>query len=947
MFIIYRLSRISQRVLIIFSLLIILCSIPGLQVRANSSLLTPEIQASSLLDRLTPEERVGQLFLITFQGTDVGVDTPIYELITKYNIGGVLLLARNDNIVDLDMTNTEYLRQIQDINQQIQQNEWNYSRQSQVDFNTGQSYFPSYIPLFIATSQEGDGYPYDQILHGMTPLPNEMTLGATWNPEMAAKVGEILGEEISALGFNMLLGPSLDVLESPQIEASDNLGTRTFGGDPYWVSEMGRAYIRGVHVGSAGHVSVVANHFPGHGSSDRLPEVEVATVRKSLDELKSFDLAPFFAVTGNAQSSDEITDALLISHIRYQGLQGNIRATTRPVSLDPQALSLLIGLPELDAWRKEGGLMISDDLGSLAVRRFYDLTSQTFDARRVALNAFLAGNDLLYIADFSSADIPDSITAATRTLDFFAQKYREDAAFAQRVDASVLRILTLKFHLFQNFTLSNVLSTLGNLEGLGNSSQITFEVARNAATLISPTQAEIDETVPDPPNQSDRIVFISDNREAKQCTQCESSPMLPINAIQDAVLRLYGPQAGGQVVPYNLSSYSLADLQQMLVTEPDTLAVERDLKRANWIVFGMLSDRNDISSYQTLRQFLSERPDLFQQKRLVVFAFCAPYFLDATNISKLTAYYGLYSKTPQFVDVAAYLLFRELRPSGASPVSIRGIGYNLNEALFPDPEKVISLELDLPYIEVQSDATITPTPTPPPEFHIGDVIPLRTGVILDHNGNPVPDGTPVSFVFSMGAETNSVRQVATTQQGVARTTYAVVSSGVLDIHAESENARSGNLKLDIPSPSGESVTITPTQAPTQTFEPSSTPTVLETVENTPIPLSTTPSQPDFGDWLMALLISGGLAWAVYRMSSLIGQIRWGVRAGFLTLIGGLLAYSYLALKLPGSEGMLNESVSRSVFLSTLAGTILGLLVAFFWQRLSDTKSRGASTGNSH
>jgi len=61
----------------------------------------------------------------------------------------------------------------------------------------------------------------------------------------------------------------------------------------------------------------------------------------------------------------------------------------------------------------------------------------------------------------------------------------------------------------------------------------------------------------------------------------------------------------------------------------------------------------------------------------------------------------------------------------------------------------------------------------------------------------------------------------------------------------------------------------------------------------------------------------------------------------------LLAYSYLALKLPGSEGMLNESVSRSVFLSTLAGTILGLLVAFFWQRLSDTKSRGASTGNSH
>jgi len=56
--------------------------------------------------------------------------------------------------------------------------------------------------------------------------------------------------------------------------------------------------------------------------------------------------------------------------------------------------------------------MISDDLGNQAVRRFYDLTSQTFDARRVALNAFLAGNDLLYIGDFSSASDPDSYTGA-------------------------------------------------------------------------------------------------------------------------------------------------------------------------------------------------------------------------------------------------------------------------------------------------------------------------------------------------------------------------------------------------------------------------------------------------------------------------------------------------------------------------------------------------------
>ena len=64
----------------------------------------------------------------------------------------------------------------------------------------------------------------------------------------------------------------------------------------------------------------------------------MATVRKSLEELKQVELAPFFAVTGDATSPESTTDGLLLSHIRYQGFQGNIRATTKPVSFDAQAL---------------------------------------------------------------------------------------------------------------------------------------------------------------------------------------------------------------------------------------------------------------------------------------------------------------------------------------------------------------------------------------------------------------------------------------------------------------------------------------------------------------------------------------------------------------------------------------------------------------------------------
>ena len=42
-------------------------------VQVHSQALSPGGQAEQLLNQLTPEERIGQLFLVTFQGTDVGL----------------------------------------------------------------------------------------------------------------------------------------------------------------------------------------------------------------------------------------------------------------------------------------------------------------------------------------------------------------------------------------------------------------------------------------------------------------------------------------------------------------------------------------------------------------------------------------------------------------------------------------------------------------------------------------------------------------------------------------------------------------------------------------------------------------------------------------------------------------------------------------------------------
>ncbi len=884
--------------------------------------------AMELLMQMSPEERVGQLFVISFQGNDLAEGSLINTLISDYHIGGIVLKVSNDNFVNADTTQPMDSEDVLELNRNFQQIKWQASSTPSSNTPGTEEETSPFVPLWIGVAQDGENYPFSQTIPGMTNLPNPMALGATWNTNLSEQVGSIFGAELSHLGFNLLIGPSLDVLETTLLDSTENLGTRSFGGDPYWVSQMGKAYVRGIHNGSENRVAVVAKHFPGHGSSDRLPEEEVSTIRKSLEELKSFDLAPFFAVTGNASSVDETVDGLLSSHIRYQGLQGSIRATTRPVSFDPQALSLLINLPELFTWRENGGLMMSDDLGSMAVRRFYDLTSQTFDARRVALNAFLSGNDLLYIGDFTSTLETDSIRSTIRTLEFFTQKYREDSAFAQRIDESVLRILRRKFSLYGNFTLFSVLPSTST-PSQEDISSVIFDVARQAATLISPSAEDLDENIPDPPNQNDRIVFITDSRTYQNCSDCEPVSILPTNSFQESVIRLYGPQAGGQIIANNLSSYTLQDIQNLLANGTTSTSIQRDLERANWIVFSMLDARSGQPTYQTLSQFLSERPDLFQQKRLIVFTYSEPNYLDATNISKLSALYSLYSPSPQFVDIAAYLLFRELRPTGASPVSIPGIGYDLNEALFPDPELQIGLELDLQIVE-PATAEVTPSPTPPPEYRIGDIIPLRTGIILDHNGNPVPDGTQVAFIFSYGSETSSTRQVEYTIQGIAKTVFSVNNSGALDIHAESENAISNSLRFEIPASISNGQITQMTSEPSETLTPNPTPEPTEQIIliTTPEP---EPARPGLTDWLIALLISLGIAWSTYQLSAFIGQIRWGVRAAFLAFCGGLLAYSYLTFELPGSEILLSKSIASAVFLSTFSGSLLGILVVMIWK----------------
>jgi beta-N-acetylhexosaminidase len=926
--------------MIIFSLLL---PISIGRAAPSDQAFTGNDKAQALLNQLTPEERVGQLFLVTFTGPEAGIGSEtgakIYDLIVNYHIGGVVLKAANDNFVGLDQT----LLIAQSLTDQLQRDEFSASQEQQINPDTNEPYTPAYVPLFIGISQEGDGYPYDQILNGLTPLPSQMALGATWDTDLSQRVGNVLGKELSELGFNLLLGPSLDVLEVPSSDSGGDLGVRTFGGDPFWVGALGQAYIKGIHEGSSGKIVVAAKHFPGFGGSDRLPEEEVATVRSSLEQLKQIDLAPFFAVTGNAPDAESKTDALLVSHIRYQGFQGNIRATTRPVSFDPQAFSQLITLPAFDAWRQTGGVMISDNLGSRAVRRFYDPSGQTFNGPLVARDAFLAGNDLLYLDNFLSSGDPDVFTSYIRTLVFFAQKYREDPAFAQRVDQSVLRILTLKYKIYDNlFSVSSTLPNPDILDTIGLSSLVTFNIAQQAASLISPPLDELNIAIPSPPERSDRIVFITDNRVFQQCSTCRQQYSIDIDAFKNAVIRLYS--GSGEVLTSNLISYSFQDLLDMLNAGTGQLQIENDIRGANWLVFAMDSVSNDVPSSQALRQFLDLRPDLIQGKRMIVFAMSEPYALDATDISKLSAYYALYSRSSSFIEIAARMLFHEIQPSGHLPVSVPGIGYEILEATSPDPNQVIHIYQDLSGIG-QLEGTQTPIPTVKP-LRIGDQIPIISGVVLDHNGNKVPDGTVIRFtLYHDGESVPSQIVESQTSQGIAKANMMIDQSGEIIIHAESGSAVTSDiLTLEIPpesiTPTAPADTQTPTPSLTPTLQLTETPT--STPEATVIPVNP-PQQGNiqFGDWLVALLLAMTIGGANYWVINLRSGLRWGVRAALLPLIGGMFLYIYLAINMPGSEIMLKQFGTWGVVLFVLFGSSLGAAGSWLWQMIELRKIKPA------
>ena len=425
--------------------------------------------AQAVVEHMSPEERIGQLFVVTVRGADIQLDSDIVQLIHAYNIGGVVLSPRNGNFSNERGVDTP--RQIATLTNQLQSLAYGvlltpenalqpvplapWPPQGDFVFLPDSTQIaPVNLPLLIGVTQTGDDLPATALRRGFTPLPSPMALGASWNRDQVKAVGSVVGRELRSVGFNLLLGPNLDVFRPGTVEKVNALGLYSFGGNPYWVAQLGRAYIEGVHTGGSGRVATVANSFPGQGAADRVPSEEIATIQSSQAELRQNALPPFLSVTRQPSSiiapagDPGATDVLMTSHMRYIGLQGG-DGRGRPLSLAPELRTILRqeGVAE---WQSNGGVMMSAPLGVPALRRYFETTAPE-NLRRAAQDALVAGNDLLFLADLSLdeswesqfANIKESVTA-------FRALYAQDRDFAALVDAAAQRIVRLKLGLYRN-----------------------------------------------------------------------------------------------------------------------------------------------------------------------------------------------------------------------------------------------------------------------------------------------------------------------------------------------------------------------------------------------------------------------------------------------------------------------------------------------------------------
>lgn len=301
--------------------------------------------------KMTLRQKVGQLFIVRpdsldFTQTQAQINDSRAEGVTEitddmraalkdYPVGGIAVFGKN-------IESPEQLRRFA------------------ADCNSAGE-----IPLFLAVDEEGGRVARLANSEGFD-LPKYESAAAVKDTE---EMGRTIGKYLADYGFNVDFAPVADVNSNP-----DNpvIGTRAFSDDAQQVRQKAAKMAAGLQ--SQG-VMPVYKHFPGHGDTAEDSHSELATLHKTLDELRKTEWLPY---------TNETLSAVMAGHIAAPeaGVDG-------PATLSHTAIT---GWLRGELGHK--GLVITDSMAMDAIAASYSPAEAAVQAIEAGVDIVLMPNGL-------------------------------------------------------------------------------------------------------------------------------------------------------------------------------------------------------------------------------------------------------------------------------------------------------------------------------------------------------------------------------------------------------------------------------------------------------------------------------------------------------------------------------------------------------------------------
>lgn len=250
-------------------------------------------------------------------------------------------------------------------------------------------------------------------IQGMTAFPSGVNRGATFDPALEQKIGEIVSRQEAACGITQILAPVLDISRDSRMGRQ----SEAYGEDPTLAAAMGTAFTKGIQeTTTAGRTpESAAKHFFGfHHSQAGIHGANVDAGDRLLSEIYG---KPFQAA------------------IRNSGLRGVMPCYCSIGELPIHASKHYL----TDLLRTEmgfEGVVISD---YNAIENVYQVQHIGESKREAGLRCMRAGTDV-------ELPMPSCYSEELRTY------FEENAGEAAILDKAVLRVLEAKFRmgLFEN-----------------------------------------------------------------------------------------------------------------------------------------------------------------------------------------------------------------------------------------------------------------------------------------------------------------------------------------------------------------------------------------------------------------------------------------------------------------------------------------------------------------